>query len=187
MEVKCQYFRPYIASKMHEIPKKHLLELIDEFASNAKFYMSSEEDSKTTAKINEAIAAELKDKFRFLPLHLVAEAYDLGAKGELGGTTRFTFRNVYTWLKGIEEKNQRLKQLGDSKIDNERKRQNEIKFKESQSRSMMFGSALYKKIEWCYAGLLSADDYDMCTIEKMVALMDQGYKLHEITPKMILR
>jgi hypothetical protein len=172
---------------MFEIPKEHLRDLIDEFASIAKFYMSSDDEAAVTAKINAAVVEELKGKFKFLPLTLVAEAYMSGSKGELGGTTRFTFRNVYTWLKAVEEKNQKLFAEEKSRKDDQIKADSERAFRQSQKRNSMYGTAFYRKMQWCYERLLTEQEYDSCSLDKIVALMEKGYRADQITPKMILK
>jgi hypothetical protein len=183
MEISSQYYPEYINTKVGEIPTTALTELIDEFASNAKFYMSSDADSMTTDKINSASVDLLKNRFRFIPLNLVAEAYTKGSLGELGGTTRFTVRNVYTWLNAIEEKNQRLYQEIQSKIDDDRRAQDERKFRLGQNRSALFASAFYWKISHCP---LNDKDYDRLTLEKIVEAFEKGYTFDELTPSMIL-
>jgi hypothetical protein len=183
MEIKSQYYSEYINTKAGEIPSGALIEIIDEFASNAKFYMSSDADSITTAKINSASIDLLKNRFRFLPLSLIAEAYTRGSLGELGGTTRFTVRNVYTWLGSIDEKNQRLYQETQSKIDDQKRAENERLFRRSQKRSSLFASALYWKISHCP---MSDPDYDRLTLDKIVEAIEKGYTFHELTPSMIL-
>jgi hypothetical protein len=187
MEIKSKFYQAHIASKMYDVPKEQLQELIDEFSVNAKFFMSSDEDSATTAKITKAVVEELKDRFKYLPLSLVAEAFSKGAKGELGGTTRFTFRNVYTWLKAIEEKNQKLYADEISRKEDRQRAEQEKQFRSSQRRSTLYGSAFYRKLEWCYEGLVSSSDYDRLTLDRIVAMIEQGHDIKTLTPKMILR
>lgn len=184
MEIKSTYYSLYIAHSMREIPKEHLCELIEEFAINARFYMSSDADNDTMLKINAAVVDLLKNKFRNLTLDLVSEAYTRGSLGELGGTTRFTVRNVYIWLSAIEEKNQRLYQDKVSRLDSEKRAAEEKAFKSQQKRSNMYGSAMMWKIG--YAKQLSSRDYDQLSLDLIVDAMQRGYDLRTLTPEMIL-
>jgi hypothetical protein len=182
MEIRSQYYPEYINVKVGEIPVTPLIELIDEFASNAKFYMSSDADSMTTEKINTASIELLKNRFRFLSLNLVAEAYTRGSLGELGGTTRFTVRNVYIWLNSIDEKSQRLYQETQSKIDDQKRAENERIFRQGQKRSSLYASAFYWKISHCP---MPGADYDRLTLDKIVAAVERGYSFKELNPSMI--
>ncbi len=182
MEIRSQYFQEYFMAKAGDIPTVALIELIDEFASSAKFYMSSDADSITTEKINSIVVDLLKNRFRFIPLSLIAEAYTRGSLGELGGTTRFTVRNVYIWLNSIEERNQRLYQETQSKIDDRKRAENERLFRSSQKRNNLFASAFYWKISHCP---LSNSDYDRLVLDKIVDMFERGYTSTELTPSMI--
>lgn len=186
MEIKSEYYPQYLSERVKDIPSEHMRELVDEFAINAKFYMSSDVDNDATDKINTAVVELLKNKFSFLPLSLIAEAYTRGSLGELGGTTRFTVRNIYIWLAAVNEKSQRLLQERQSKIDDERRASEEKSFRHQQKRSNLYGAALYKKIEWCYQGLLNSRQYDELTLDMIVAKVEAGYDLKNLTPSMIL-
>lgn len=166
-----------------DIPISALEELIDEFALNAKFFMSSDLDTQTTAKVNAAVRDLLKNRFRFLPLHLVSEAYTRGSLGELGGTTRFTLRNIYTWLSNIEEKNQRLFQMDQSRKDSEQRKAEEYAFRASQKRNTLYGAAFHWKISQCPMPDMT---YDLLTLDKIVEAMDQGYDLRTLSPDDII-
>lgn len=183
MEIKSAYYPQYLAEKVYNIPSEHMREMIDEFAINAKFYMSSDVDNEATDKINAAVVDLLKNKFRYLPLSLVAEAYTRGSLGELGGTTRFTVRNIYIWLTAVDEKNQRLNQESQSRTDSERRAAEERAFRLQQKRSTKYGAAMYWKIG--FAKQLSAAEYHRISLDKIVAMMDRGYKLENLTPEMI--
>lgn len=182
MEIKSPAYTEHLKTQVAIIPMGSLIELIDEFAINAKFYMSSDIDSDATAKINAAIIDMLKGRFKYLPLYLVAEAYMRGSLGELGGTTRFTVRNIYIWLTAIEEKQQRLFQEEKTKIDAIRRAQEERSFRESQKRSNLFAAAMYWKISHCP---MSDAEYDRLTLDKIVEAMQKGYTPKELQPLMI--
>ena len=183
MEIKSNFYKSFLSTRVGDIPSPALEELIDEFAINAKFYMSSPEDAATTEKINKAVIEELKNRFRFLPLHLVGEAYDRGAKGELGGTTRFTFRNVYTWLKQIEEKNQRLFIEEISRRDQQLRHEEEKHYKTFQRRNSLYGTAFYWKVSQCP---MPDKLYDALTLDKIVESLENGYDIRTLKPEDVL-
>jgi hypothetical protein len=185
MEIESPYFNVYLSTQVREIPKSALQELIDEFAVNAKFYMASDLDSDSTAKITSAVIDMLTGRFKFLPLNLVAEAFTRGSLGELGGTTRFMVRNIYIWLTSIEDKNQRLFQENQSKIDDKRKAEDENNFLFQRRYSEKYGAAMLRKIEWCHAGLVNDKEYDRLSLDKIVEAMNKGYELKELIPEMI--
>jgi hypothetical protein len=183
MEIASKFYHEYLGTKVNEIPFPCLVEIIDEFAANAKFYMSSDVDSETTVKINSAAIDLLKNRFAHLPFNLVAEAFTRGSLGEIGGTTRFTVRNIYIWLTAVDEKNQRLSQESQTRLDSEKRATEEKVFKQSQKRSSLYASAFYWKISHCP---LLDKDYDRLTLDKIVEAFQKGYTFRELTPSMIL-
>jgi hypothetical protein len=184
MEIKVKYYQTYINERCMKIPTEQLLDIIDELAQNAKFYMSSDLDSTMTEKVNAAIVDLLKNqKYRYLPLYLVAEAFTKGALGELGGTTRFTVRNVVIWLNQMSDRMAQIEMERKSKEDDARRKAAEDGFKLSKDRSSLFGAACLLKASW----QLQDPDYDLCTLDKIVDLIERGYKLSQIHPSMILK
>ncbi len=167
-----------------QIPTEHLLDIIDELSQNAKFFMSSDLDSAMTEKVNAAIVDLLKNqKYKYLPLSLVGEAFTKGALGELGGTTRFTVRNVVTWLNQMNDRMAQIEAERKSREDDARRKSMEDVFKITKDRSSLFGAACLLKASWH----LQDPDYDLCTLDKIVDLMERGYKISEIHPSMILK
>lgn len=167
-----------------QIPTEHLLDIIDELSQNAKFYMNSDLDSVMTEKVNAAIVDLLKnEKFKYLPLHLVAEAFTKGLLGELGGTTRFTVRNVVIWFNQMNDRMAQIEAERKSREDHARRKSAEDVFKITQDRSSLFGAACLLKASW----QLKDPDYDLCTLDKIVDLIERGYKLSEIHPSMLLK
>jgi hypothetical protein len=188
MEIKNEHYLEHINTRCKDIFPERLQDIIRELSENAKFYMSSEIDATVTVKINAAIVDMLKNhKYRYLPLHLVGEAFTRGSMGELGGTTRFTVRNVCIWLGQMQEKMESLNALQKTKEDAGRRIDEEKSFRENKERSNLFGTAMYLKIGWCQAGLLSERQYDECSLDKIVGLIEKGYPIKEITPSMIIR
>jgi len=188
MEIKCQSYHDNLNRPCRDIFADNLSEILDELSQVARFYMSSDVDAGTMVKINSAILQLLKfGKYRFLPVHMVGEAFTRGSMGELGGTTRFTVRNVCIWLSEVLDKQQRISAQKVSEEDEEKKKQEERKFRENKSRNNLYGSAMFRKIEWCHAGLLSPRQYDECTLDKIVDLIERGYPVSHITPSMIIK
>jgi len=188
MEIKSQSYHDNLTRLCKDVFADSLSEILDELSQLARFYMSSDVDAVTMVKINGAILQLLKfGKYCYLPVYLVGEAFTRGSMGELGGTTRFTVRNVCIWLGEVLEKNQRISAQNVSKEDEEKKKQEEQIFRENKLRSNLYGAALFRKIEWCHAGTLSSRQYDECTLDKIVDLIERGYPVSQITPSMIIK
>jgi hypothetical protein len=188
MEIKSSFYRDNISDRCMDIPFIDLQEVIDELSQNAKFFMSSDIDATTTEKINAAIVDLLKNqKYKFLPLYLVGEAFTTGSLGELGGTTRFTVRNVCIWLNAMHEKLAVINQERMAKEDAERRAASEKAFRMQKKDINLYGAAMARKMEWFQGtGPQSGADYDRCTLDKIVELIRKGYSLREINPSMIL-
>ena len=188
MEIKCQAYHDNLTRQCKDVFADDLSQILDELSQLARYYMSSDVDAVTMVKINQAILLLLKfDRYRFLPVHMVGEAYTRGSLGELGGTTRFTVRNVCMWLSEVLDKQQRISAQEVSEKDEENKKQEERKFRENKERNNMYGAAFYRKVEWCTAGLLSERQYDECSLDKIVDLIKRGYPVSQITPSMIVK
>lgn len=170
-----------------DILSEAMKEMVIELSSNAIFVMNTEMETSITARTAETIVDLLKHSlFRFMPFHLVCEGFQKGAMGELGGTTRFTVRNVNTWMRAMYEKLAQVNMENQTKMDAQRRAEESKLFKQSQHRNNLYGAAMFRKIEWCYAGLLSSEDYDRLTLDKIVEAMGKGYSIKELTPEMIL-
>jgi hypothetical protein len=187
MNFKSNYFPIYMQDCCKDILHESLKEMILELSANAIFVMNTEMQGEITARLADTIVDLLKhSNFRFMPFHLVCEGFQKGAMGELGGTTRFTVRNVNTWMKAMYEKLAQVNMEKQTKLDAQRRAEESKLFKQLQHRNNLYGAAMYRKIEWCYAGLLSSDDYDRLTLDKIVEAMQKGYSLKELNPEMIL-
>jgi hypothetical protein len=162
-------------------------EMIIELSSNAIFVMNSEMEAGITMRIAETIVDILKhSNLRFMPFHLVCEGFQKGSMGELGGTTRFTVRNVNTWMKAMSEKLTQINTEKKTKEDSRRRAEEVVAFKMRQRTSNLYGKAMFRKIEWCYSGGLSSEDYDRLTLDKIVEAMQKGYNIRDLQPSMIL-
>jgi hypothetical protein len=208
MEIKSTFFPQYLNERVVNIPSHILQELVDEFAINAKFYMSADVDGDTTDKINSAVMGMLKSRYSQLPLNLVSEAYSRGSLGELGGTTRFTPRTIAAWLTNIEEKNNILNQTYATRLNSEQRIREEREFMANKKRNNLFGLALSLKVSWLqgnrntpligkvvvpttfsrFAGKWNPSDkeWDRCSLDKIVALIEMGIPAAEINPKAII-
>jgi hypothetical protein len=186
MEIKCEYYQVYLAERCMMIPTEHLQKIVDELAANAKFYMNSDVDSTMTEKVNAAIVDLLKNqKYKYLPLYLIAEAFTKGSLGELGGTTRFTVRNVVTWLNQMNDRMIQIERERKSKEDAERRALEEKAYKKNQSRDSLFGTAHFIKVAWHCTGAINDDDWDLYPLDPIVDLLEAGHEENAITPSMI--
>jgi hypothetical protein len=149
--------------------------------------MNTEMQGEITARTADTIVDLLKhSNLRFMPFHLVCEGFQKGAMGELGGTTRFTVRNVNTWMRAMNDKLAQINVERKTKEDAERRSQEEKAFRQAKRINNLYGAAMYRKIEWAYAGALSSEDYDRCTLDKIVEAIQKGYSIKDLQPSMIL-
>lgn len=187
MELKSRYFNLHMNDLCRDIPSDSMKEMIIELSSNAIFVMNTDMEPSITVRTAELIVDTLKNfKCRLMPFHLVMEGFHKGSMGELGGTTRFTVRNVNVWMNAMHEKLSLINQERKTKEDSERRAAETAAFKRQQKTASLYGAAMYRKIEWCYAGLISSAEYDRLTLDKIVARMQEGFSIRELTPGMIL-
>ena len=182
MEIKCEYYKHHLKDRCKDTPENMLKEIVSEFSSNAKFYMNSNVDAETMSKVNTAIVDLLKNKFGYLPLYLVGEAYVRGPLGELGGYASISVRNIYIWLSAVNEKAQNLSAQDQSKLDDERRSEAEKIFKLNQAHNVRFGTALSIKLTWVYEGRIDPDNWDKYPLDEIVRYLKQGYDIHSLRP-----
>ena len=187
MELKNENFSVYMNTPIGAIPGEDLTPMLLEISINAMFYMGTEGDNETTKKIVSAIKdLIMKDTlYMQFPLHLVIETFHKGSLGELGGTTKFGIRNVNVWLFSVKDKHQKLIQEEKSKEDQRLKADEAKSYKNIQKRSSLYGAAFNKKLEWKFAGLISSEDWDLMTLDKIVALLHSGLTIQTIRPSML--
>jgi hypothetical protein len=189
MELESNYFRLRMQESCVHIPEPELDEMITELSSNAMFFMDSRQEAETSRRMVVAIVDMLRNsKYRFLQISLVCQAFAQGSVGELGGTTKFTVRNVAIWLNAMLEKQQVLRASQQTKKDDEIRAVNEQDFRKEQKRNNLFGKAFLLKMEWCYNGTInrfSDEDYDGISLDKIVHFLEKGISVDQITPEMI--
>jgi len=187
MELKSSYFPAHLNDACKDILKSSMKEMIIELSSNAIFVMNTDMEASITVRTAEIIVDTLQNsKFRYMPFHLVMEGFHKGSMGELGGTTRFTVRNVAVWMNAMYEKLALLTQERKTKEDSERRAAESAAFKSRQKTSNLYGAAMYRKMEWAQAGLISSAEYDRLTLDKIVARMQEGFSINKLIPAMIL-
>jgi hypothetical protein len=187
MEFKSSFFSAHMSDRCKDIPTENMKEMIIELSSNAIFIMNTEIEAGVTVRTADVIVAMLKNaKYGWMPLYLVIEGFTKGSLGELGGTTRFTVRNVAVWMNAMYERLAQINQEKKTKEDSDRRAAETLAFKRQQRTASMYGAAMYRKIEWCYAGAVSSAEYDRLTLDKIVEAMQRGYSIKELQPSMIL-
>lgn len=187
MELKSTFFSAHMNDRCRDILKSSMKEMILELSVNAIFVMNTDMEGTITVKTTEVIVDVLQSqKYSIMPFHLVMEGFTKGSMGELGGTTRFTVRNVCTWMNAMYERMAQINAERKSKEDSERRVAEAKSFKAEQKRSILFGKAMYRKIEWCKEGAISSQEYDRLTLVKIVAAMQKGYNIKDLQPSMIL-
>jgi len=73
-----------------------------------------------------------------------------------------------------------------SKEDAERRIASEKNYVNIKNRATMYGSALMRKLELQYGGQMLDGDWERMTLDKIVDLMDKGYRVEEIIPGLVL-
>lgn len=160
--------------------------MIAELSSHARFFMSTEADESVISKHISIIIDELRGvRFRALTLNLVIEAFYCGARGDLGGTTRFNSRNVYIWLSKMIERQQQIAAIERSKEDDLRRVAEIDQWKGSKDRSRLFGKALMLKLSWVFQGKVNPNKWDYFTLDKIVSCFEKGINENDLTPDMI--
>jgi len=183
MQLSSSHFSAYSAIMCKDIPDINITEMIAELTANAVFMMATETDFAITTKTTGAIVHILKSqKYKWMPFHLVMEGFTRGAMGELGGTTRFTVRNVCTWMNAMFEKHTILQVEQVSKTDSRRRADEERSFRMQQKNSTIYGVALHWKIAHCP---MPDELYDRLTLDAIVAAFKKGYSFTELKPEMI--
>jgi hypothetical protein len=161
-----------------------MTEMVAELSTNAVFVMNTDIQAEASSRIVETVVDLLKHSLlRFMPFHLVCEGFQKGAMGELGGTTRFTVRNVNTWMRAMNEKLAQINMDLKTREDARRRAEEAAAYKQLQKRYSIFGTACRWKVDHCP---LPDADYDRLTLDKIVEAFNKGYSFKELTPSMIL-
>ena len=186
MELKSEHFREYMSRGMGEIPVPELKEMIAELSSNAIFFMNTDLDEIAMGRTVAVISQLLKEpEYRYLPLNLVIEAFVKGQKGELGGTSKFTPRNVSIWIAGMHEKSIRVRAEQISKEDDSRRRREISEFNSSRIFSGYYGKATCKLMAWYNNRMISIEQWNNEALEVIVRLQKEGRKIEEINKEMV--
>ena len=186
MKLESKYFPVYMNTPCNEIPQFNLKIMVLELITNAIWLMNTDLESTLIAKSAETLTRILKEeKYKWLPLHLVIEGFSRGSMGELGGTTKFSLRNVFTWLTAMDDKDKILKVEQKSREDAARRKSEETAFKGTRKSSSLYGSALWKKIEWITSGAVPKEAYDDIKLDRIVELIKQGHRINDIKPSML--
>jgi hypothetical protein len=187
MELKNNHFSMSMNELCKDIITQPMIEMIGELSAHAMFVMNTDLEASVTARTTGTIVDILKtQKYKFMPFYLVCEGFTRGSMGELGGTTRFTVRNVCTWMNAMYEKLAQINTEKKTKEDSERRASETRAFKQNQKRGTFYGAAMYRKMEWAQAGAITSADYDRLTLDKIVAKIKEGYSIKELQPSMIL-
>jgi hypothetical protein len=185
MELKSKFYPQFLNEQVGNIPSTALMEIIEELSSNVKFYMNSDLDGSSTDRVNGAIVGILHTKYKYFTLSVVTEAFHSGSLGELGGTTKFTVRNVAIWLNASREKYERARAEQKTKEDNAKREAEEKSFRNTRNNDNLFGTALWIKIGWNYTGAIRSADWDYYSLDAIVAKLREGYTEKTLQPSML--
>jgi hypothetical protein len=184
MEFKSRYFTIHMQDYCKDILAEPIEEMIIELSANAIFVMNTDMDPSITGRTAKTLVDLLKHStFRYMPFHLVCEGFQKGSMGELGGTTRFTVRNVNTWMKAMNDKRMLLETERKTKEDARIRAEEAASYKRLQRSIGIYGTACYWKVAH---SPLSDEEYDRLTLDKIVEAFKKGYSFKELTPSLIL-
>ena len=175
MEIKSEAYKYYLRYEVGKIPDQELNEVIKEFSSNAIFMMGSEHKPDDLRKTHQSVLYLIRSAYSFLPLHLIAEAFSKGSVGDLGGTTKFSARNVNIWLREIKDKHYNLIAEEKSREDNQRRSEVEKIFKSNQANNVIYGTALFLKLSWAYEGRIDPENWEKYSLDAIVNELRNGY------------
>jgi soluble cytochrome b562 len=185
MEINNALYPIYLNTPAGEIPREELAEILIELMSNAMFYMNSSLEETQVKTTREAIIYFLKHDFAYMPLSTISEAFMNGSLGKLGGTTKFTVRNVHVWLEAMKEQFQRQQSQKRSQHDQQEKMREEKDWKENHRGVAIFGTALDLKLSWVYAGAIRAENWDDYSLDAIVNHLRAGETVETLKPSMI--
>ena len=187
MEITNENYRVFINHPVGEIPRDELSGILEELMVTAMFYMNNTLEETSTKTTREAILYVLKNEFGYMPLHMIAEGFMKGSLGRLGGTTKFTVRNVHIWIEAMKEQYQRGIAQKSSKDEQERKRKEDEYWRAFHRDDYIFGTALHLKLSWAYEGAIKRDDWDKYTLDAIVVQLRAGETEKTLRPSMILQ
>lgn len=174
-----ELMRIFLAYTVENIPRDDLKNIVRELTGNALVNMGHDESGTVLANMVDGIVALLKNKYKMMPLSKVIAAFDQGSLGELGGTTRFTMRNVNIWVKAIYE------QWGAEYLRAESRR-NRLEYSKDEKSDPDVVVACRMKIMWRLSGRITHEQSDKIHVEDMVQKLKDGFEEKDIIPEMFL-
>ncbi|MBW1612418.1 MAG: hypothetical protein JRJ57_00255 [Deltaproteobacteria bacterium] len=171
--------KTYLNYTVGEVPREKLREIIDELSATAMVNMGGNETTIPLQRIIESITMLVAKQYYELPISKVASAFWRGSLGELGGTTRFTLRNVNLWLKESHQ------QWGEEHI-REMSRKNREKYDAYEKADRDVITACRMKIMWRLDKRITPDQSDKIHVEDIVHRLRDGFRERDIIPEMFL-
>ena len=171
--------KTYLNYNVSDVPRDKLREIIDELSATAMVNMGGNETTIPLQRIIESITALVAKQYYELPISKVAGAFWRGSLGELGGTTRFTLRNVNLWLKETHQ------QWGEEHI-REISRKNREKYDSHERADQDVITACRMKIMWRIDGKITPDQSEKIHVEDIVHRLRDGFREKDIIPEMFL-
>ena len=120
----------------------------------------------------------LSEKYGYLPFNYVRSAVEHGSLGELGGTSKLIPRNIAIWLKEAAGNHQEhlTRRI---KADDEKKR---IEHMNANKAEWQVAAAVRIKVTWLGEGLITSQEYDSFSSQRIYELLKAGKSERTIHP-----
>ena len=120
----------------------------------------------------------LNERFGYLPMHHVKAAITFGAMGERAGTSTLMPRNINIWLR--EQSNIYQEQLvHNGKHEDEKVRNENFNINKAE---WQVAAAVRIKVTWLGEGLITSEEYDSFSSQRIYDLLKSGVTEKKIFP-----
>ena len=176
--------KTYLNYKCTDVPNSHFEDIIKYLLREASFRMDCSIPGDVPV-FTQQLLWVIKDKYPFLPIHKLQEAFYKGALGEIGGTMKLSIRNVNIWIKEI---NQAWSEGAIARRN--RELMQDVPMSELADK---YSAAAYSlRIQWGCQKRVTRSQWNYLTTrhddmkDKVKAVIDSGGDIDSITPGMFL-
>lgn len=167
--------------KISDVAPQELRNLIAGMVENAAFIMgSSEKDADSS--IAGWVYYLLSEKYSYMPLHHVKAAFEQGAMGHRGGTSKLCGRTIAIWIN--EQKAITQEQFARFiKQEDEHKRLDDMNKNKAEG---FVATAVRIKVHWLCDGLITSKQYDTFSSKLIYDKLKAGVAERDIHPRDIV-
>lgn len=156
-------YQTYATSKIYNIPKEILYEIINIVLVEVSRNMGNEFNDK----MMDAIIGTIEENHYGLPLCYIVSALYNGSMG-IYGAGRLIPRTIYSWLRETSQEYQ--KELEHKKLE-ERLKSNSTPI---DLKKYLVGTALNLKIEWLMSKMITPDQWDIIELKQLAKMIGEG-------------